>query len=68
MEKWPTGLSPQALAKWLNEQNGDETLMNLLKMNVVEVGTERAIVEMPVYPGLYTPNPQSTEEMSLAAG
>ena len=55
MEKWPTGLSPQALAQWLNEQNGEETLMNRLKMNVVEVGPERAVVEMPVHPGLYTP-------------
>lgn len=56
MEKWPPGLSPQALAQWLNEQNGDETLMNRLRMNIVEVGPERALVEMPVHPGLYTPH------------
>ena len=56
MEKWPTGLSPKALAEWLNEQYGEETLMHLLKMRVLEVGPERAVVEMPVYPGLYTPH------------
>ncbi len=56
MEKWPEGLSPQLLAQWLNEQYGAETLMHLLKMTVVEVGPERAVVEMPVHPGLYTPH------------
>jgi uncharacterized protein (TIGR00369 family) len=44
------------LAQWLNEQNGEETLMNRLKMNIIEVGPERAVVEMPVHPGLYTPH------------
>ena len=56
MEKWPEGLSPRQLAHWLNEQYGAETLMHLLKMTVVEVGPERAVVEMPVHPGLYTPH------------
>ncbi len=56
MEKWPAGLSPQELANWLNEQYGEETLMHRLKMNVLEVGPDRAVVEMPVYPGLYTPH------------
>ena len=56
MEKWPTGLSPEALAQWLNKQYGEETLMHRLKMTVVEVGPERAMVLMPVYPGLYTPH------------
>ncbi len=56
MEKWPTGLSPQELAQWLNEQYGEETLMHRLRMHVVEVGPERAVVELPVHPGLYTPH------------
>ena len=49
-------MSPRELAQWLNEQNGEETLMNRLKMNIIEVGPERAVVEMPVHPGLYTPH------------
>ena len=56
MEKWPKDLSPQELAQWLNEQYGEETLMNRLKMRVVEVGPQRAVVELPVHPGLYTPH------------
>lgn len=56
MEKWPTGLSPQDMAEWLNESYGKETLMRRLKMRVVEVGPERAVVELPVHPGLYTPH------------
>ncbi len=56
MEKWPTDLSPQELGEWLNRQYGEETLMNRLKMRVVEVGRERAVVELPVHPGLYTPH------------
>ena len=56
MLNWPTGLSPQQLAEWLNSQNGEETLMNRLKMRVLEVGPERAVVELPVHPGLYTPH------------
>ena len=55
MEKWPTGLSPQELAQWLNDHYGEETLMHRLKMRVMEVSAERAVVEMPVHPGLYTP-------------
>lgn len=56
MEKWPTGLSPRELAQWLNEQYGEETLMHRLRMRVVEAGPERAVVELPVHPGLYTPH------------
>lgn len=56
MENWPKDLSPQELADWLNRQYGEETLMNRLKMTVLEVGPERATVEMPVHPGLYTPH------------
>lgn len=54
MENWPKDLSPQDLAEWLNRQYGEETLMNRLKMRVLEVGPERAVVELPVHPGLYT--------------
>ena len=56
MGKWPTGLSPQELAQWLNEQYGEDTLMHRLRMRVVEAGPERAVVELPVHPGLYTPH------------
>ncbi len=56
MENWPKDLSPQELAQWLNGQYGDDTLMNRLKMRVVEVGPERAVVELPVHSGLYTPH------------
>ena len=54
--KWPTGLSTQELAQWLNEQYGEDTLMHRLRMRVVEAGPERAVVELPVHPGLYTPH------------
>ena len=56
MEKWPTGLSPQELAQWLNDQYGKETLMTHLQMVVKEVSPDRAVVELPVHPGLYTPH------------
>ena len=56
MQRWPTDLSPQELADWLNSQYGEETLMHRLKMRVLEVGPERAVVELPVHPGLYTPH------------
>ena len=56
MDKWPTGLSPQDLAQWLNDQYGEETLMTHLKMRVKEVSPDRAVVELPVHPGLYTPH------------
>ena len=55
VQRWPRGLSPQELANWLNEQYGEETLMDRLRMRVVEVGPEVAVVELPVHPGLYTP-------------
>ena len=56
VEKWPTGLSPKEMAKWLNDQYGEETLMHHLKMRVTEVSPEHAVVELPVHPGLYTPH------------
>jgi len=55
MDRWPTDLSPEALAKWLNQRfNG--TLMGHLGMQVLEVGKERVVVELPVHPGLTTPS------------
>ena len=56
VQRWPKDLSPQELAEWLNKQYGEETLMNHLKMRVVEAGSERAVVELPVHNGLYTPH------------
>ena len=56
MENWPRNLSPLELAEWLNRQYGEETLMNRMRMRVVEVGPDRAVVELPVHPGLYTPH------------
>ena len=56
VQRWPKGLSPQELAEWLNDQYGEETLMNHLKMRVVEAGPQRALVELPVHLGLYTPH------------
>ncbi len=56
MKNWPSNLSPQDLADWLNRHYGEETLMNRLKMRVLEVGPERAVVELPVHDGLYTPH------------
>ncbi len=55
MERWPTDLSPAALAKWLN-QRFTGTLMGHLGMRALEVGKERAVVELPVHPGLATPS------------
>ena len=54
MKNWPKDRNPQDLAQWLNDQYGEETLMNHLGMRVVEVGPDRAVVELPVHPGLYT--------------
>ena len=56
VRRWPKDLSPKELARWLNDQYGAETLMNHLKMRVLEVGPERAVVELPVHNGLYTPH------------
>ena len=56
MYKWPDGMSPEATAQWLNESYSEESLMRHLGMRVVEVGTERTVVEMPVHSGLYTPH------------
>ena len=54
-KKWPTDLSPEALALWLN-QHYDGTLMGHLGMQVIEVTDGRAVIEMPVHPGLTTPS------------
>ena len=56
VRRWPKDLSPQELAEWLNDQYSAETLMNHLKMRVLEVGPERALVELTVHNGLYTPH------------
>ena len=56
MKNWPKDRNPQDLAQWLNDQYGEETLMNHLRMRVVEVGPDRAVVELTVHPGLYTPH------------
>ena len=56
VQRWPKDLSPQYLAEWLNSQYGEETLMNHLKMRVLEAGPDRAVVELPVHNGLYTPH------------
>ena len=56
VQRWPKDLSSQELAEWLNSQYGEETLMNHLKMRVLEAGPARAVVELPVHPGLYTPH------------
>ena len=56
VEKWPSGLSPQELAQWLNDHYGEETLMRRLRMRAVEVGPERVVMELPVHTGLYTPH------------
>lgn len=56
MYKWPEGMSPEATAEWLNESYGEESLMRHLQMRVVEAGIERAVVEMPVHAGVYTPH------------
>ena len=56
VQRWPKNLSPQELAEWLNDQYGEETLMNHLKMRVVAAGPESAVVELPVHNGLYTPH------------
>lgn len=55
MEKWPTDLSPEALAQWVGRHFGG-TLMEHLGMQVIEVSRERAVVELPVRPGLTTPS------------
>ena len=56
MERWPRDLSPQKVAELLNERYDEETLVKHLKMRVVEVGSDRVLVELPVHPGLYTPH------------
>ena len=55
MEKWPADLSPEALAQWV-DRHFDGTLMGHLGMQVIEVSKERAVVELPVHPGLTTPS------------
>ncbi len=55
MEKWPADLSPEALAKWV-EDHFQGTLMGHLGMQVIEVSKERAVVELPFHPGITTPS------------
>jgi uncharacterized protein (TIGR00369 family) len=55
MEQWPVDLSPDALARWV-EDHFEGTLMGLLKMQVIEVSKTRAVVELPVHAGLATPS------------
>ncbi|MCH2676405.1 MAG: PaaI family thioesterase [Dehalococcoidia bacterium] len=55
MEQWPVDLSPDALARWV-EDHFEGTLMGLLKMQVIEVSKTRAVVELPVHAGLTTPS------------
>lgn len=55
MDRWPRNQSPRKLAEWINQQCGEETLMNRLGMRVVEAGPERVVVELPVLPGVFTP-------------
>ncbi len=54
MEKWPTGLSPQELAEWL-DRKFTSGLMVHLDMKVLEVGPERAVVQLPVGVAVATP-------------
>ncbi len=55
MDRWPTDLSPEALAEWLN-QHFNGTLMEHLGMRVLAVSKDRTVVELPVHPGLTTPS------------
>ena len=55
MEQWPVDLSPDALARWV-EGHFEGTLMGLLRMQVIEVSKNRAVVELPVHAGLTTPS------------
>jgi len=55
MEKWPTDLTPETLAQWV-EQHVNGTLMGHLGMQVIEVSKERAVVELPIHRGLMTPS------------
>ena len=55
MEQWPVNLSPDALARWV-EGHFEGTLMGLLRMQVIEVSRNRAVVELPVHAGLTTPS------------
>ena len=55
MERWPKDLTPEALAQWV-DRHFEGTLMGHLGMRIVEVSKERAVVELPVHPGLTTPS------------
>ena len=55
MEQWPVDLSPDALARWV-EGHFEGTLLGLLRMQVIEVSKNRAVVELPVHAGLTTPS------------
>ena len=55
MDRWPADLSSEALAQWVHD-HFDGSLMGYLGMQVIEVTRERAVVELPVHPGLTTPS------------
>ena len=55
MERWPADLTPEALAQWVG-RHFQGTLMGHLGMRVLEVSRDRAVVELPVHPGLTTPS------------
>ncbi|MDE2745754.1 MAG: PaaI family thioesterase [Chloroflexota bacterium] len=55
MDQWPRNESRQGLAEWINQQSSEETLMDRLGMRVTEAGPERVVVELPVHPGVFTP-------------
>ena len=55
MDKWPTDIGPEALARWV-ERHFDGTLMGFLGMQVIEVSKERAVVELPFHAGITTPS------------
>lgn len=50
-DTWPTDLSPEALANWLN-QHTEGTLISHLHIRLVEVSTGRAVAELPIHPGV----------------
>ena len=55
MERSPNDLSPEAVAEWVG-QRFEDTLMEHLKMRIVELSRERSVVEMPVHPGIIMPS------------
>ena len=49
LDTWPTDLSSEALAKWLNQYT-EGTLIAHLRIRLVEVSAKRAVAELPVHP------------------